>query len=80
MGGRCAISLLGGFGVAVNGRSVPTRAWRHRRAADLIKLLALAPAHRLHREQVMDALDGLPVPDDETVDGEFEEIPFGEEA
>ena len=31
-------------------------AWRHRRGAELIKLLALAPAHRLHREQVMDAL------------------------
>lgn len=31
-------------------------AWRHRRAAELVKLLSLAPGHRLHREQVMDTL------------------------
>lgn len=35
---------------------VPVDAWRSRRAADLVKILALAPDHRLHREQVMDAL------------------------
>jgi DNA-binding SARP family transcriptional activator len=56
VGGTCAIRLLGGFGVEVNGRQVPSGAWRHRRAADLIKLLALAPEHRLHRDQVMDTL------------------------
>jgi DNA-binding SARP family transcriptional activator len=54
--GTCAIRLLGGFEVEVNGRLVPPDAWRHRRGAELIKLLALAPGHRLHREQVMDAL------------------------
>ena len=56
MGTTCEIVLLGGFHVTVDGRPVPDAAWRHRRAADLVKLLALAPGHRMHREQVMDAL------------------------
>jgi DNA-binding SARP family transcriptional activator len=50
------IELLGGFRVAVDGRPVPESAWRRRKPAALLKLLALAPAHRLHREQLMDAL------------------------
>jgi DNA-binding SARP family transcriptional activator len=50
------IELLGGFRVTVAGRAVPDSAWRRRRPAALVKLLALAPGHRLHREQVMDAL------------------------
>jgi DNA-binding SARP family transcriptional activator len=52
----CAVRLLGGFLVEVDGVSVPADAWRHRRGADLVKLLALAPEHRLHREQLMDRL------------------------
>jgi predicted ATPase/DNA-binding SARP family transcriptional activator len=35
---------------------VPSGAWRQRRAAAVVKLLALAPSHRLHREQVIEAL------------------------
>jgi DNA-binding SARP family transcriptional activator len=35
---------------------VAEAAWRLRKAKGLVKLLALAPGHRLHREQVMDAL------------------------
>jgi len=50
------VNLLAGFRVTVGDRSVPAAAWRQKRAAALIKLLALAPAHRLHREQVLDAL------------------------
>jgi DNA-binding SARP family transcriptional activator/pimeloyl-ACP methyl ester carboxylesterase len=50
------IQLLGGFTASVNGKPVPKEAWRQRRAAELVKLLALAPGHRLHREQVIDAL------------------------
>src|SRR5689334_25073759 len=50
------IGLFGGFRVEVDGRSIPEEAWRQRKPAALVKLLALAPAHRLHREQVMDAL------------------------
>ena len=52
----CEISLMGGFAVRVDGHRVPDRAWRHRRAAELVKILALSSAHRLHREQMMDAL------------------------
>jgi DNA-binding SARP family transcriptional activator len=47
---------LGGFAVEVDGQIVPPSAWKHRRGAELIKLLALATGHRLHREQVMDTL------------------------
>ncbi|MBW3537242.1 MAG: transcriptional regulator [Actinobacteria bacterium] len=50
------IELLGGFRVSVGGRVVPDRAWRRRKPAALVKLLSLAPSHRLHREQIMDAL------------------------
>ena len=51
-----AVTLLGGFAVAVDGVPVPPDAWARRHAAALVKLLALAPGHRLHREQVLDAL------------------------
>jgi len=53
---RMAIGLLGGFRVEVDGVPIPGATWRHRRGADLVKILALEPAHRMHREQVMDAL------------------------
>ena len=49
------VSLLGGFSVTVNGEPVPDR-WRLRKAKTLVKLLALAPGHRLHREVVVDRL------------------------
>jgi DNA-binding SARP family transcriptional activator len=52
----CQVGLLGGFTVEVSGRRIPDDAWRHRRGADLVKVLALAPGHRLHREQVMQVL------------------------
>lgn len=51
-----AIHLLGGFRVEIDGIPVAAEAWRHRRGAELLKLLALADGNRLHREQVMDAL------------------------
>ena len=50
------IELLGGLRVSVGERQVPATEWRRSRAAGLVKLLALTPGHRLHREQVMDAL------------------------
>ena len=50
------VKLLGGFSVSVGSRTVRQNAWRLRKAAALVKLLALAPRHRLHREQVVDAL------------------------
>ena len=53
---RVEIRVLGGFEVLVDGRGVPARAWQQRRASELVQLLALAPRHRLHRAQVIDAL------------------------
>jgi DNA-binding SARP family transcriptional activator/pimeloyl-ACP methyl ester carboxylesterase len=50
------VRLLGGFEVHVDGRPVGEGLSRHRRAAELVKLLALAPGRRLHREQAIDAL------------------------
>jgi len=53
---RCEITLLGGFAVRIDGAAVPPSAWRHQRASDLVKLLALAAGHRAHREEVADLL------------------------
>jgi DNA-binding SARP family transcriptional activator len=50
------IRLLGGFSVSVGLRSIEEGQWRLKKAASLIKLLALEPGHRLHRERVMDLL------------------------
>src|SRR5262245_26460798 len=50
------IQLLGGFQVRVGRRPVDESSWRLRKARTLIKLLALAPGRRLHRDQVVDAL------------------------
>jgi DNA-binding SARP family transcriptional activator len=50
------IELLGGFRAAVGGRVVADAEWRQRKPAAVLKLLALAPGHRLQREQVMDLL------------------------
>jgi len=50
------IWLLGGFRVELSGRPVADEAWRRNRSRALVKLLALAPDHRLHREQLMDSL------------------------
>src|SRR5215217_1305458 len=48
--------LLGGFRVSVGTRTVEEGAWRLRKASALVKLLALAPGHHLHRERAMDLL------------------------
>ncbi|MFN8514670.1 MAG: BTAD domain-containing putative transcriptional regulator [Chloroflexia bacterium] len=50
------IRLLGGFAVDINGQSIPDAAWRLQKARSLIKLLALAPGHRLTRDEVFDRL------------------------
>jgi DNA-binding SARP family transcriptional activator len=50
------VDLLGGFAVRVDGRVVPATAFARRRARTLLKLLALQPGHRLHRDQVLDLL------------------------
>ncbi|MPV37409.1 BTAD domain-containing putative transcriptional regulator [Georgenia subflava] len=51
-----SIHLLGDFSVTVGGRPIPDSAWHRRKATELVKLLVLAPRHRLPREQVMEAL------------------------
>jgi predicted ATPase/DNA-binding SARP family transcriptional activator/DNA-binding CsgD family transcriptional regulator len=50
------VKLLGRFTISVGSRTISQDEWRLRKAANLIKLLALAPGHRLHREQLMEAL------------------------
>ena len=46
----------GTFEVRRDGRGRPGQRWSRRQAAALVKLLALSPGRRLHREQVIDAL------------------------
>lgn len=48
--------MLGGFRVSVGTRAVEEGRWQLRKAASLVKLLALAPGHHIHREQAMDRL------------------------
>jgi predicted ATPase/DNA-binding SARP family transcriptional activator len=50
------VRLLGGFRVAVGDQGVHEAVWRQKRAAAVVKLLALDPTHRIHREQLIDAL------------------------
>ncbi|MEV0796537.1 AAA family ATPase [Kribbella sp. NPDC050281] len=50
------VRLLGGFTVVVDGTPIPNGRWSRRQAATLVKLLALAPGGRLHRDRVVDAL------------------------
>src|SRR5690242_4550420 len=57
------ITLLGGFEMTVDDVHVASVAWTRRHAAALVKVLAMTPGHRLHREQVID----LVWPDD-TID------------
>jgi pimeloyl-ACP methyl ester carboxylesterase/DNA-binding SARP family transcriptional activator len=53
---KVLVRLMGAFSVEVDGRIVDQDHFQRRSAAAVVKLLALAPNHRLHREQVMDAL------------------------
>jgi predicted ATPase/DNA-binding SARP family transcriptional activator/DNA-binding CsgD family transcriptional regulator len=48
--------LLGGFRVCVGSRTMEGDAWHLRKAAALVKLLSIAPGHRLHRERAMHLL------------------------
>src|SRR5919107_1610448 len=50
------VRLLGGFRISVGSRVIEATQWRLRKPATLVKLLALAPHHRLQREQIMDLL------------------------
>ena len=48
--------LLGDFRVTVGSTPIEKAAWRLKKATALVKLLALAPGHRLHREQALDVM------------------------
>ena len=50
------IWLLGGFKVSVGSRCIGEQEWHLRKAGSLLKVLALSPGHRLHREQAMELL------------------------
>ncbi|HEX5501034.1 MAG TPA: AAA family ATPase, partial [Thermomicrobiales bacterium] len=54
--GPLRLYVLGGFRAERAGRLVPDAAWQRRSAKALVKLLAIAPDHRLHREQLLDLL------------------------
>jgi DNA-binding SARP family transcriptional activator len=50
------IYLLGSFRLIVEGVAVSNAAWQKRKAKLLIQILALQPAHELHREELMEIL------------------------
>jgi DNA-binding SARP family transcriptional activator/Flp pilus assembly protein TadD len=50
------VRLLGRFEVLVDSQPIAADAWPQRRAADLVKLLALAPGHRMARDEVLEML------------------------
>jgi predicted ATPase/DNA-binding SARP family transcriptional activator len=54
--GRVRIRLLGEFGIDRGDVPVDPREWRLRKARTLVKLLALAPGQRLHRDVLLDLL------------------------
>jgi DNA-binding winged helix-turn-helix (wHTH) protein len=49
------VSLLGGFSIKMGGQPVEDH-WRLRKAKTLVKLLALAPGHWLHRDVIIENL------------------------
>jgi predicted ATPase/DNA-binding SARP family transcriptional activator len=50
------IRLFGSFQVWVGPEAVHAEGWRRKKASNVVKLLALQPGGRLHREQVLEAL------------------------
>lgn len=50
------LRVLGGFSVSVGGEMVTESAFSRKKARALLKLLAIQPGYRLHREQAIDIL------------------------
>ncbi|MGI9824248.1 ATP-binding protein [Agromyces sp. Marseille-Q5079] len=50
---RLLVQLLGGFQVTRDGGPQPPERWTRPSARTLVKLLAVAPDHRLHREEII---------------------------
>lgn len=53
---KLQIRLLGAVSITVGGAPVDDRLWTRRKSKALIKILALAPSHQMHREQLMELL------------------------
>ncbi len=53
---RLAINVLGGFSVSVDSRHISDSSWKLKKAKAVIKLLAIAPGNRIHRDVVLDVL------------------------
>lgn len=51
--GSLRLRLLGGFAVERDGRPLTTT-WRREQARSLVKMLAMAPGRRMHREEIID--------------------------
>ena len=58
------VYLLGRFEVERNGEILPSQIWRRRRPADLLKIVALAPARAMHREEAIERLWPDKAPED----------------
>jgi DNA-binding SARP family transcriptional activator len=56
LGAGVTLRVLGGFSVSVGGEKVPESAFSRKKARALLKLLAIQPGYRLHRDQVIDVL------------------------
>ncbi len=69
---RLDICMLGGFDLSCAGRSATSEVWRLSKAQSLIQLLALAPGHRIHREQVLETL--WPGADPKVAAGNFYQV------
>ena len=54
--GKLELRLLGSATILVDGVAVEERQWTRRKSKALLKLLALAPQHQLHREQLIEHL------------------------
>jgi DNA-binding SARP family transcriptional activator len=53
---KLEICLLGGFSAALDGETIPEDRWRLRKVKNMVKLLALAPNHQMHRDQLVELL------------------------
>ena len=53
---RVRISVMGSFGVEVDGTAITEKILDRRRARDLVMLLAVVPSHRLRRYQIAEIL------------------------
>lgn len=63
------IYLLGSFRLFVKGLTVSNSAWQKRKAKLLVQILALQPAHEIHREELIEML--FPEVDDKTASANF---------